>query len=697
MVVTEGQRVIGNRYRLTEPIGSGAAGVVWRARDVLLDRDVAVKEIDPGDAGQDTSAEVRKRTLYEARAAARIRHPGVAAVYDVIAEAGRSYIVMELIQGSSLARVISEEGPLALCRVADIGRQVLAALTAGHAAGVLHRDLKPANVLVTPFCRAVLTDFGISGGTPGYLAPERARGEPATPETDMWSLGATLYAAASGRGPFDGYDGAHATLAAINTQEPPDLPAAGPVPGIIRALMDRDPRRRPSPAEAAAVLEQEASGFSRSTVPSHRVPPLGEELGAAARPAATVPDLAVPDLAAPDLGRQPARTEHGRRTVLVAGAALAVAAAIAVIVTALPRPVHHPAAARGVAFAASGAAQVAAVPEEFRVAAVTEAGGDPVLFARARSGALMADRFGGGSWSGWTSLPGGHVYTGVPSVVRDHDGRLAVAARTASGKLAFLWQTAPGSRSWAGPVALGSELTSSDPSMVVLPDGRLEVFARLRDGGLGTVSQLGAAPASGWSRWSALGGSLAGPPAATLDSRGNPEVFAVASAGGLMREYVEDGTWRAWMSLPGGRVYTGVPAAGMNFDGRLEVFIRTSSGALEHVWQLPGHPDRWGGPLVLMTGVTGDPGVYSTTGGRLETFIAVSRGGVRHSWQIQVRDGTPWDKTAPIAGDTTGAPVPVRTDGQSEVFVRAPDGTIAMSRQNAALDWSAWSSLGGSF
>jgi hypothetical protein len=700
VVVTEGQRVIGNRYRLTEPIGSGGVSVVWRAQDLLLDREVAVKEIVRPEG---TSAQVQQRTLSEARAAARIRHPGVAAVYDVIAEAGRPYIVMELIEGRSLAQVIEEDGPLALPRVADIGGQVLAALTAGHAAGVLHRDLKPANVLVTPFWRVVLTDFGIASvtgdpsttqagvvlGTPGYLAPERARGEPATPETDMWSLGAMLYAAASGHGPYDGHEGPHATLT-----------ADGPVPEIIRALLDHDPRRRPSPARTAEVLEEAASGFSPSgfspsTEPRRPVPPPPDRAPEGSLAAFMV------GFEAPDDIARPPRQGHGRRTVLVtAVAAMTVAAAGALILaTVLHRPAHHQAAAAPVAFAGAGA-PVAAVPDEFRVTAAVGTGGPgggPVLFARARNGALMTDRLAGGSWSGWTSLPGGHVYTGVPAAVRDHDGRLMVVARTASGKLALLWQPSPGSRSWDGPATVGTELTSSDPSMVALPDGRLEVFARLSDGGLGTVSQLGTAATSGWSRWSALGGSLAGPPAAALDSRGNPDVFVVGSDGSLMRRYVEDGSWQSWQTLPGGRVFAGVPAAGMNFDGRLEVFVRTSSGALEHVWQLPGRPDRWGGPLVLMTGTAGDPGVYSTPGGRIDAFVATAHGDVRHTWQVQVRDGTPWSQPASIGGDAAGAPVPVRTGAESEVFVRTPDGAIAWNRESASLTWSGWSTLGGAF
>jgi hypothetical protein len=740
VILTEGQRIIAERYQLTAQIGSGGVGVVWRARDVLLDREVAVKEImRPTDAGPDTSADVHRRTLGEARAAARIRHPGVAAVYDVISEADHPYIVMELIEGRSLAQLIEEAGPLALARVADIGRQVLAALTAGHVAGVLHRDLKPANVIVTPFGQAVLTDFGIASvagnpsvttagvviGTPTYMAPERARGEPATPETDMWSLGAMLYAAASGRGPYDGYDGMQATLAAILTKEPPELPGGGPLPQLIRALMDHDPRRRPNPADTAQVLEDAAVDRSSSTAARSAIPAPDAD-GLVPYLALALPGL-TPDVAPegssggflaevmtddhggrhPRWAHRPGRHGHGRSVLVIAGAAVAVIVAAALV---LHRPADHRAAAgpaaaglkaakppaAGPVFAAIGA-PVTAVPAEFRVTAATGPDGSPVLLARARDGALMADRFTGGSWSAWTGLPGGHVYTGIPAVLKGYDGQLIVVTRTTSGKLAFLWQSAPGSGSWDGPVALGSERTSSDPAVVAWPDGHIEVFARLADGSLGTASQLGTAVTSGWSGWSSLGGSLAGPPTVALDSRGDPQVFAVSSTGSVMRKYFEDGAWQSWDTLPGGRVFTGVPAVGTNFDGRLEVFARTSSGALEHVWQMPGHLDRWGGPTVLMTGVTGDPSVYNTVGGRIEAFVAALDGSVRHSWQLQVRDGTGWSLPTSIGGDSASAPVPVRTGGQSEVFVRTSGGAISWIQQNASQSWSGWSSLGGSF
>ncbi len=270
MTVTDGTRVIADRYRLMAKIGSGGAGVVWRAQDSLLDREVAVKEIARlAVLDADERAESYERMLREARAAARIIHAGVAAVYDVVSEDGCPYIVMELVHGRPLSEIIDVDGPLPPAEVADIGRQVLDALMTGHAAGVLHRDLKPANLMITRQGRAVLTDFGIASvagdpsltrtgmviGTPGYLAPERIRGEPATPAADLWSLGATLYMAACGHGPFEGYDGAIATMYKIATEDPAELPVDGPLRHVVGALIARDPWRRPDAAEAARALD----------------------------------------------------------------------------------------------------------------------------------------------------------------------------------------------------------------------------------------------------------------------------------------------------------------------------------------------------------------------------------------------------------------------------------------------------------
>jgi tRNA A-37 threonylcarbamoyl transferase component Bud32 len=207
-------RVVGGRYRLQDPIGRGAMGTVWRGRDELLDRDVAVKEVKvpPTLSPADRSA-LYQRTLREAKTAARLNHPGVVTVFDVVEEDGRPWIVMELVQARSLERVLADDGPLPVPDAAGIGRQLVSALATAHAAGVLHRDVKPSNVLLAPDGRAVLTDFGIATfegderltqagmvmGIPEFTPPERIRGEPATPSFRLVVTG--CHALRRGAGP----------------------------------------------------------------------------------------------------------------------------------------------------------------------------------------------------------------------------------------------------------------------------------------------------------------------------------------------------------------------------------------------------------------------------------------------------------------------------------------------------------------
>jgi len=275
--------LIAGRYRLAAPIGRGAMGVVWRARDELLDREVAIKQVQLAPGLSEAEREnVHQRTLREARAAARISHPAVVAVYDVAEEFGRPWIVMELVHGRSLDRVIKRRGGLPPERAAEVGSQLLAALAVAHAGGVLHRDVKPGNVLLTRDGRAVLTDFGIAAldgdpsltqtgmllGSPAFTAPERIRGEVTTPAADLWSLGATLYAAVEGEGPYDRYRGATATMAAVISDDPPPPKTVGPLAAVIMALLSRDPAARPSAPAAARMLEAAVGGRARAS--SHR-------------------------------------------------------------------------------------------------------------------------------------------------------------------------------------------------------------------------------------------------------------------------------------------------------------------------------------------------------------------------------------------------------------------------------------------
>jgi tRNA A-37 threonylcarbamoyl transferase component Bud32 len=272
--VTGPERVVAGRYRLLDQIGQGAMGTVWRATDLVLTREVAVKQVRlPGLMTTQERGILRERTLREARVSAKLNHPGVVTVHDVIEADGSPWIVMELVAARSLEQVLAEDGPLPPHQVAETGVMLLGALASAHAAGIVHRDVKPANVLVTCDGRAVLTDFGIATldgdpgltqagmvmGTPGFCAPERIRGQPASPASDLWSLGATLYAAVEGHGPFDGLGSPMAVLASIVHSEPPPVRSAGPLGTVIGALLAKDPAQRPDAACAARLLTDAAT------------------------------------------------------------------------------------------------------------------------------------------------------------------------------------------------------------------------------------------------------------------------------------------------------------------------------------------------------------------------------------------------------------------------------------------------------
>ncbi|MCZ7458520.1 serine/threonine-protein kinase [Streptomyces sp. WMMC940] len=265
----EAGRVIGGRYRLVSRLGHGGMGTVWRAHDEVVDRDVAVKEPRvPEHLGERERENVHLRMQREARAAARIDHPSVVTMHDVVMEDGRPWIVMELVRGQSLGDRL-QEGTLDVREAARIGLAVLGALSAAHEAGVLHRDVKPDNVLLGRGDRVVLTDFGIAQvegeqgltetgafvGSPEYIAPERVLGQRPGPESDLWSLGVVLYAAVEGMSP---YRRSHipATLQAVLSAEP-QVPArgSGAFGTLVMQLLRKDPAARPAAAEIRSTLE----------------------------------------------------------------------------------------------------------------------------------------------------------------------------------------------------------------------------------------------------------------------------------------------------------------------------------------------------------------------------------------------------------------------------------------------------------
>ncbi|MVZ99247.1 protein kinase [Actinomadura sp. LD22] len=271
---------LARRYRLLSVVGRGGMGTVWRAYDEMLDRDVAVKEVRlPGRITEGERRALCRRLLAEARATAALRHPGVAAVHDVLVEDGRPWIVMEFLPACSLNRLVAEGGPLGVRRTARIGAAVLSVLRAAHEAGILHRDVKPSNVLVCDDGRVLLTDFGLAlhtdrgrgaGGTlqaetmaagiegsPAYLAPERVHGLPSVEASDLWSLGATLYTAVEGFSPFLRCH-ALASMVAVLLGDYARPVRAGALAPVIEGLLRERPEDRLSAAAAARMLQEVA-------------------------------------------------------------------------------------------------------------------------------------------------------------------------------------------------------------------------------------------------------------------------------------------------------------------------------------------------------------------------------------------------------------------------------------------------------
>ncbi|MET8895379.1 serine/threonine-protein kinase [Streptomyces albogriseolus] len=261
-------RLLAGRYRLGDVLGRGGMGTVWRAEDETLGRTVAVKELRfPSNIDEEEKRRLITRTLREAKAIARIRNTSAVTVFDVVQEDDRPWIVMELVEGKSLAEVIREDGLLEPRRAAEVGLAVLDVLRSAHREGILHRDVKPSNVLIADDGRVVLTDFGIAQvegdpsitstgmlvGAPSYISPERARGHKPGPAADLWSLGGLLYAAVEGTPPYD-KGSAIATLTAVMTEPLEEPKNAGPLRDVIHGLLNKDPAQRLDDRAARAML-----------------------------------------------------------------------------------------------------------------------------------------------------------------------------------------------------------------------------------------------------------------------------------------------------------------------------------------------------------------------------------------------------------------------------------------------------------
>jgi len=295
MSTPDGGEVVADRYRLASLIGRGGNGTVWRAQDTLLGRAVAVKRIQiPPQLNEAEAARVRRKVLHEARACARLTHPGAVTVFDVVEDGGRPCIVMELVDPPSLAERVQDDGPLSPSEAADLGLQLLDTLQAAHRQGIVHRDIKPGNILVPPGGHPKLADFGIASivgepgmtttglipGSPAYMSPEQAAGGVVGAPSDLWSLGAALYFAVEGVPPFIKL-GPLPTMVAIVNDEPRGPVQAGPLAPALMALLTKDPETRPDAARAGELLraaltrsgtEAEANGQDVVT-PTAPLPP----------------------------------------------------------------------------------------------------------------------------------------------------------------------------------------------------------------------------------------------------------------------------------------------------------------------------------------------------------------------------------------------------------------------------------------
>jgi serine/threonine protein kinase len=285
-------QVIAGRYEVVRSIGSGGMGTVWLCHDTVLGREVAVKQIGalPGEPA------AAARAMREARIAASLNDAHAVGVFDVVDEFDSHWLVMEYVEGQSLAEKIHEVGALPPIRVAEIGAAVASALARAHGLGIVHRDIKPGNILIDTMGTPKISDFGIARahmddqltqtgfmtGTPGYLSPELARGGDPTPASDVWALGATLYYAVEGQPPYESQGNPLATLQAIARGEARPMEQAGPLGGAIAAMMDQDPTQRWDMATASERLDRIARGDTTMALPAGSVPGGAGAAGAAA-------------------------------------------------------------------------------------------------------------------------------------------------------------------------------------------------------------------------------------------------------------------------------------------------------------------------------------------------------------------------------------------------------------------------------
>ncbi|MEW2343633.1 MULTISPECIES: serine/threonine-protein kinase [Streptomyces] len=479
------ERVVAGRYRLLSPLGEGGMGTVWRARDEVLRREVAVKEVRAPDWLTAPERErMYARLEREAWAAARVAHPNVVTVYDVAAEDGRPWIVMELVRGLTLADLLDAEGPLPPRRAAAIGAEVLSALRAAHAAGVLHRDVKPGNVLMANDGRVVLTDFGIARvegssaltmtgeviGSPEFLAPERALGRDPGPESDLWSLGVLLYAAVEGASPFR-QDTPLSTLRAVVDEALPPPRRAGPLAPVIEGLLRKDPAGRPPAERVEGDLRAIGSGDPPGAGGPAHSPTLAAVPGFGPPPPTAGHEGTAPTAAAPSPSPSPAspspapppRRERRTVLVLVTGIVVLVLALAGLTYGLLHRDGDDP-DAKG-----SGATRRAETGGGSTARESTAESGDGAAPSHRRSTSSAAP-----AQSVKVTISGGHPYSGACEEGRHTlDLRVDITVGRAPATVEYRWNSRGGPVSdWrTRSVALGARSVRVADSLAVRPTG----------------------------------------------------------------------------------------------------------------------------------------------------------------------------------------------------------------------------------
>ncbi|MBM7807249.1 hypothetical protein JOD57_003086 [Geodermatophilus bullaregiensis] len=418
----DGGRLVGDRYRLHEQLDAGVTGSVRRGEDVVLGRDVLVRDVTfPVEVPGTDPAVLREQTVRAARALIHLDHPGAVPVLDVVDDGAATHVVLRDVPGTRLSEVVTRDGPLSPQRTALVGLAVLGVLRAAHGIGVLHRDVTPANVLLSAQGdaspgRVFLTDFGVTEsvgdaalagtglliGSPGYTAPELALGESPGPASDLWSLGATLFTTVEGRPPYEGGDAA-GTLAAVVSGEQAPYVRSGPLQPVLERLLDPDPARRPPPEELEVALGEVAASWAGAGTAPVAAAPRGVVPDVVVRPA--VLHVGIPGpverRAVPPAGaHRPAHahTSHRapvrrrRRAAWPLGVGLLLAGLLAVVLTLL-WPGRGPSPDVGAERpAAAGQATATEPPAETGAAPVT--GGTPLLPALPATAATPAERLG---------------------------------------------------------------------------------------------------------------------------------------------------------------------------------------------------------------------------------------------------------------------------------------------------------------